>query len=84
MDDHVVLVDVRNATAGLSMADLWSLAQQASVRGSATVRKTAVLCAAGRFDRARFLALSVQRLDLDVRVFHEYHQAMAWLAADDT
>ena len=84
MDDHVVLVDVRNATAGLSMADLWSLAQQASVRGLATVRKTAVLCAAERFDRADFLALSVQRRDLDVRVFHEYHQAMAWLAADAT
>ena len=84
MDDHVVLVDVRNTAASLSMADLWSLAQQASVRGSTTVRKTAVLCAAARFDRPRFLALSVQRLDLDVRVFHEYDQAMAWLAADDT
>ena len=84
MDDHVVLIDVRDAAVGLSMADLWSLAQQASVHGSATVRKTAVLCPAGRFDRARFRALSVQRLDLDVRVFHEYDQAMAWLAADDT
>ena len=81
--DVDLLLDTRNTMTVLSTADLWSLVQKVSATGAKSLRRTAVLCPAERFDYAQFFSLCGERHGLDIRAFLDYEHAMEWLVAAD-
>ena len=81
--DVDVLLDTRKTMTVLSISDLWGLAQKVSTAGAKSLRRTAVLCPAERFDHARFFSLCGERHGLDIRAFLDYEHAMEWLIASD-
>jgi len=81
--DVDVLLDTRRTMTVLSTSDLWGLAQKVAIAGAKSVRRTAVLCPAERFDHARFFSMCGERHGLDIRAFLDYEHAMEWLVAGD-
>ena len=77
-----ILVDTRHAEGQLGAADLWFLADRLGRHRHAFSGKTAVLCPAERFDRARFFALLADSKGFDVEAFTSYEEAVEWLSAD--
>ena len=59
------------------------MAQKVSMAGAKSLRRTAVLCPAERFDHARFFSMCAERHGLDIRAFLDYEHAMEWLVASD-
>ena len=81
--DVDLLLDTRNTMTVLSTADLWALAQKVSNTGARSLRRTAVLCPAERFDYAQFFSLCGERHGLEIRAFLDYEHAMEWLVSED-
>ena len=82
LDHAEILIDTRQAEGQLGAADLWFLADRLARHRHVFSGKTAVLCPAERFDRARFFALLADSKGFDVEAFTSYEEAMAWLCAD--
>jgi len=78
-----LLLDTRNTMTVLSTADLWALAQKVAGTGAKSLRRTAVLCPAERFDYAQFFSLCGERHGLEIRAFLDYEHAMEWLVSAD-
>jgi len=82
LDKVEVLIDTRGADGQLGASDLWFLADRLARHRHAFSGKTAVLCPAARFDRARFFALLADSKGFDVEAFTSYEDAVAWLSGD--
>ena len=78
-----LLLDTRNSMTLLSTSDLWELAQKVSSAGAKSLRRTAVLCPAERFDHARFFSMCAERHGFEIRAFLDYEHAMEWLVESD-
>jgi hypothetical protein len=82
LNDFHILIDTRKAQSSkLSVVDLWHLAGELSDHGKAFLRKTAVLCPAERFDRAKFFALCAANRGFRVESFISFEEAMEWLTS---
>ena len=77
--DFAILLDTRQATSQLSVADLWYLASEFARFPLAFRHKTAVLCPVERFDQADFFALCAANRGFRVQAFTAYEGAMEWL-----
>jgi hypothetical protein len=74
-----IIIDTRKAQVDVSVKDLWYLAAELSEHREAFSGKTAILCAAGRFDQAGILAGAAQDRGFNVRAFASYEDAIEWL-----
>lgn len=83
LSGHSVILDTRKAHVDVTAVELWSLAQKLAEARGGFAHKTAVLCPAERFDRARFFALCAVANGLRVRPFTSYEDAMEWLISSD-
>jgi hypothetical protein len=83
LSGHNIILDTRKAHVDVSAVELWSLAQKLADVREGFAHKTAVLCPAERFDRARFFSLCAVASGLKVRPFTSYEDAMEWLISTD-
>jgi len=82
LEDHRILIDLRNARSVLSTVDVWYLAEELGRYGGCFHRKTAVLLSQeGSVDQARFFELAAQNRGHIVQIFCDFEQALYWLAS---
>lgn len=80
LDNHRILIDLRQAKSVLSTVDVWYLAEELGGYGDCFRRRTAVLLREeGSVDQARFFELTAQNRGHDVQVFVDFEQAVYWL-----
>ena len=79
LDSFEILVDTRHVKGRLSVADLWSLAENLVRYRQTFSHRTAVLCPLERFDHVRFFTLCAENRGFNIRAFTGYEEAMEWL-----
>lgn len=74
-----IMIDVREAPASLSVAQLSQLVAEFNRLHIGAGRKTAVLTAEDRFENAHFFAVSARGMGRDVQAFTSFEDAFDWL-----
>jgi DNA-binding response OmpR family regulator len=81
LHDYTVLIDLRDVTSRLSMADIFDLAFGLSKYGETFRRKTAVLARPDEeLKRAKLFEEVAQKRGFSVRAFTVFEDAMYWLS----
>jgi DNA-binding response OmpR family regulator len=81
LHDYTVLIDLRDVTSRLSMADIFDLAFGLSKYGDTFLRKTAVLARPDEeLNQAKLFEEVAQKRGFNVKAFTVFEDAMYWLS----
>lgn len=79
-DDDTLLVDFRDTQCELSVIDVYQLAAELSLHGSAFRRKVALLVLPGfNFNRASFFETCSHNRGFSIYAYTDYEKALRWL-----
>lgn len=79
---NCALLDVREMQAGLSLGDIYLLANAFREMGFRTDHRLAILHRYGGTGQAEFFALAAADKGWNVRAFEEYEEAIDWFGAE--
>lgn len=79
--DSDVLIDVRRASSGLKLSDIWELAEEFANLKIGESRKTAVVCPPDRLESGQFFAVTARGMGRRVQAFLTEEEALDWLTA---
>jgi len=82
-DDHLILLDTRQAHMNLSTTDIWYLAAELGEHRKAFQRRFAVLVPSAGFDNAQFFELCAKNRGFQVHATTDFEEAINWLTTSE-